>query len=159
MRHHAEMHGVRLVVEQEQADSLECDPDQIQQALLALLVNAIEAMTPAGGSGHTGGTVTITTVRSSVRNELHLSVADTGAGMTDDVKARIFEPFFTTKSEGKGVGLGLSVVYGIIEAHHGSIDVHSAPGKGTTFILTLPLMQPAPRGGGPARRAPEGIPT
>jgi len=71
-----------------------------------------------------------------------ITVADTGIGMSDEIKAHIFEPFFTTKSEGKGVGLGLPVAYGIIERHHGTIDVESLPGKGTTFIITLPVTQP-----------------
>ena len=65
--------------------------------------------------------------------------------MSDDVKAHIFEPFFTTKSEGKGVGLGLAIAYGIIERHHGTIDVESGRGKGTTFTPDPP--------GGPAGRA------
>jgi signal transduction histidine kinase len=62
--------------------------------------------------------------------------------MTDEVKAHIFEPFFTTKSEGKGVGLGLAIAYGIIDRHRGTIEVESAPGQGTIFTMTLPAQQP-----------------
>ena len=63
--------------------------------------------------------------------------------MEKGVLDHIFEPFFTTKSEGKGVGLGLAIAYGIIERHHGSVEVQSALGKGTTFTVTLPVVQPA----------------
>jgi two-component system NtrC family sensor kinase len=65
-------------------------------------------------------------------------ISDTGQGMSEETKEHIFEPFFTTKSDGKGVGLGLSVVYGIIEHHKGSIDVESEIGKGTTFHIIIP---------------------
>jgi two-component system, NtrC family, sensor kinase len=142
MHHHAEMHGVALKAQPLEEAIVECDASQIQQALMALMVNGIEAMAPAGEKSR-GGEMTVTVVRSSVDGDVILKVSDTGVGMSEDVKAHIFEPFFTTKSEGKGVGLGLSVVYGIIQSHHGSIDVISAAGKGTTFIMTLPVKQPA----------------
>ncbi len=144
MRHHAEMHGVILKAEPVEDAVVECDASQIQQALMALMVNGIEAMAPGGTRGR-GGAMTLASIRSSVDGDVILKVSDTGVGMSEEVKAHIFEPFFTTKSEGKGVGLGLSVVYGIIQSHHGSIDVISAAGKGTTFIITLPAKQPAGR--------------
>jgi two-component system NtrC family sensor kinase len=144
MRHHAEMHGVTLRAEPVENAMVECDASQIQQALMALMVNGIEAMAPAGERSR-GGEMTVAAVQSSVDGDVILKVSDTGVGMSEEVKAHIFEPFFTTKSEGKGVGLGLSVVYGIIQSHHGSIDVISAAGKGTTFIMTLPAKQPAAR--------------
>jgi two-component system NtrC family sensor kinase len=68
--------------------------------------------------------------------------------MSEETKAHIFEPFYTTKSDSKGVGLGLSVAYGILERHHATVDVESAPGKGTVFTLTFPAKQPGP---GPQR--------
>ena len=74
-----------------------------------------------------------------------LTVADNGEGILPENLAKIFDPFFTTKSEGKGVGLGLAVSYGIIQAHGGDIEVKSQPGEGTTFTVSLPLeQQPAP---------------
>ena len=109
-----------------------CDPSQIEQAILALAINAIEAMPE-------GGTLTVRTVPDGERGA-RIEVADTGVGMEEDVKRQIFEPFFTTKGdgEGKGLGLGLAVVYGIVQRHGGAIDVESAPGAGTRFVLTLP---------------------
>jgi two-component system, NtrC family, sensor kinase len=68
-----------------------------------------------------------------------VEVSDTGMGMSIDVKKRIFEPFFTTKPEGTGTGLGLSVSFGIVQTHGGTLTAHSAPGAGATFRLTLPV--------------------
>jgi two-component system NtrC family sensor kinase len=109
-----------------------CDPSQVEQAILALAINGIEAM-PGGG------TLTIRTSPHGPRG-VKVEVADGGVGMDDEVKRQIFEPFFTTKGdgEGKGLGLGLAVVYGIVQRHGGAIDVESAPGAGTRFVLTLP---------------------
>ena len=141
MTHHAKMHGVELRTSNIEDDTLECDPNQLQQALLALIVNAVETM-----SGNTekaaSGKVEIIAEHASTADNLVLRVTDNGVGMSEEVKAHIFEPFFTTKSEGKGVGLGLSIVYGIIERHHGHIEVESELGKGTTFRITLPRKQP-----------------
>ncbi len=139
--HFAVMNNIRLQVTCGDQDELECDPDQIQQVLIALMVNAIEAMSPVPGSDG-GGMLTVEAHTSPDGRALVVRVTDTGSGMTDEVKAHIFEPFFTTKSEGKGVGLGLAVAYGIIERHHGQIEVESVVGRGTTFTLTLPTKQP-----------------
>ena len=117
--------------------SVKGDRTQLHQTLLNLCVNARDAM-PSGGS------LTIATER--VRREganqglyARLMVADTGSGMDEETKRRIFEPFFTTKEPGRGTGLGLSVVYGIVQSHRGIIDVDSAPGKGTKFLLDFPI--------------------
>ena len=68
-----------------------------------------------------------------------LCISDTGEGIRPENLTKIFDPFFTTKPEGKGVGLGLAVVYGIVQAHGGEVDVSSTPGEGTTFLVTLPV--------------------
>jgi signal transduction histidine kinase len=89
-----------------------------------------------------GGTGTLTICTRAAGGNLLITVTDTGCGIKPEHLSRIFDPFFTTKPVGKGTGLGLSVTYGIVAQHHGSITVESAAGRGTSFIITLPL---APR--------------
>jgi signal transduction histidine kinase len=111
---------------------VKCDFKQIQQVLLNLMYNASEAMP-------NGGTLTVTANRDKeAKAFLEVAISDTGCGISEKDMENIFEPFFTTKEEGKGVGLGLSVVYGIIAKHHGTIAVESEPGKGSTFTIRLP---------------------
>ena len=142
--HHVELRGVTVERELTLADDrLVCDPEQVEQALLALLVNAVEAMGE-------GGRLTVRTA-AEPGDAVRLSVSDTGVGMTPEVRARIFDPFFSTKHETKGVGLGLAVVYGIVQRHEGRIEVESQPGRGTTFIITLPRQPSAPLAVGPGR--------
>jgi two-component system, NtrC family, sensor kinase len=117
-----------------------CDASQIQQVALNLILNAAEA-TQNKTVDKQLGRVTITT--DSADGEVHLNVTDNGEGIPPDNLARIFDPFFTTKSDGKGVGLGLAVSYGIIQAHGGDIEVKSVVGQGSTFAVSLPLEQPA----------------
>jgi len=111
--------------------SIYCDAGQIQQVLLALLMNAVEAMPQ-------GGRLKVQTAYHSQRREAQIMVSDDGMGIPEDVLPHIFEPFFTTKAEGKGVGLGLAIALGIVQQHGGNIDVSSTPQKGTTFTITLP---------------------
>jgi len=123
-----------VVLKQEWGQNLPpllCDKSQIQQVVLNLLMNAAEAM-----SGKGGGSLE---VRTGVSGDgVFLRVADTGEGIPPENLRRIFDPFFTTKPEGKGVGLGLAVSYGIVQAHGGDIEVKSKVGEGTTFTVTLP---------------------
>ena len=143
MNHHAKMHNVVVKTSRAGDDLLECDPDQIQQVLIVLMVNAIEAM---GGSAsrEEGGTLSLDLRREEERGTIRIAVADTGVGMSEEIKAHIFEPFYSTKSDAKGVGLGLSVAYGILERHHAAVDVESVVGKGTVFTLTFPVTQQEP---------------
>jgi two-component system NtrC family sensor kinase len=132
VRHQLELQGIEL--EKRLVDpppALSCDPGQIQQVLLALLVNAAEAM-PRGGR------LTVTTEFDAARDAARLRVRDTGSGIQPDVLPRIFEPFFTTKENAQRTGLGLAVAASIVEQHGGAIEVHSAPGAGTEFIVLLP---------------------
>ena len=108
-----------------------CDAGQIQQVILALLMNALEAMPH-------GGRLKLETVYDPQRREARIIVSDDGMGIPEDVLPHIFEPFFTTKVEGKGVGLGLAIAFGIIQQHEGNIEVTSTQQKGTTFTVTLP---------------------
>jgi two-component system, NtrC family, sensor kinase len=113
----------------------QCLPSQLNQVFMNLLVNAAHAM-----EGLPRGTITVRT--GTVEDKVWIEISDTGCGIPSDVINRIFDPFFTTKPIGKGTGLGLSLSYGIIQKHHGKLDVNSAPGKGTTFRITLPINQP-----------------
>ena len=106
---------------------------QIQQVFLNIIVNAENAMAEA----HNGGTLTINTER--INHSIRVSFTDDGPGITRENMGRIFNPFFTTKEVGKGTGLGLSICHGIVTEHEGRIYAKSKPGKGTTFIVELPI--------------------
>jgi two-component system NtrC family sensor kinase len=141
VNHHANIQGVEVAASCPESLQVECDAGQIQQLLIALMMNAIEAMAPTAARPG-GGSLAIDAFPGAQGDTVILTVRDTGQGMTEEIKARIFEPFFTTKSEGKGVGLGLAIVYGIVERHHGAIEVESQSGRGTVFTVTLPVKQP-----------------
>jgi len=133
--HHLKMN--RIALERElgsQTVLLYCDPEQIEQALLALEINAVEAMPE-------GGTLKIQVVVSDDSRDVILRIRDEGVGISKENLEHIFEPFFSTKESGKATGLGLAVVFGIIERHRGTIRVESELGVGTTFIITLPLQK------------------
>ncbi|MBC2711946.1 MAG: PAS domain-containing protein [Desulfosarcina sp.] len=108
--------------------------DQLQQVFMNMISNAAEAMESKGG-----GVLTVKTSCGDTADSISIIFTDTGVGITPDHLDKLFEPFYTTKKKGKGVGLGLSVVYGIINAHNGSITVDSLPGNGATFTIQLPL--------------------
>jgi two-component system sensor kinase FixL len=124
-------------VEETPLPAITFDPQQVHQVLINLLKNAIEAMP-------TGGEITIT---SRVKgNNLEISVADTGVGMPPEVAGNIFQPYFTTKE--KGTGLGLAICQNIIAEHGGCLLADSAPDRGATFTIQLPLRETAPAGAG-----------
>ena len=106
--------------------------DQIKQVIMNLLSNAVESMGKASRKW-----LTIKTFQKEKGKTVGIEVIDTGSGIPQEIISKIFEPFYTTKKKGKGVGLGLSVVYGIIQEHGGQIYVNSTPGKETSFSITL----------------------
>ena len=131
------------------------DPGQLESALLNIAINARDAM-PDGGTLRFRGrrctalpaevAATSSATRRAGSGFVAISIADTGTGMSDEVKERAFEPFFTTKEAGRGTGLGLSTVYGFVKQSSGAVTIDSAPGSGTTVTLYLP----AARRGAPA---------
>jgi PAS domain S-box-containing protein len=147
---------------------VKADPSQVEQVVMNLVVNARDAMPD-------GGRLTIATAvarldpatnlplgervgpggRAAGRPYAVLSVSDTGCGMSDDVKSHLFEPFFTTKEQGKGTGLGLAMVYGIVQQSGGHIGVVSSPGEGSAFNIYLPLTEE----GGESAATPAGCVT
>ncbi|WP_445534765.1 ATP-binding protein [Xanthomonas campestris] len=113
---------------------VECLPSELNQVYMNLLLNAGQAIVERG-------TITVTTGRDEAEN-VWIQFQDSGAGIAPDLLQRIFDPFFTTKPVGSGTGLGLSISYGIINKHHGRIDVESVPGQGASFRIVLPVRQP-----------------
>jgi PAS domain S-box-containing protein len=137
--------NIRLVTTLDRTlPAMRVDAAALQQVLMNLLVNAREAMTD-------GGEIRIATERAAPERPdwLRLSIADTGPGIAFEALSRVFDPFYTTKRS--GTGLGLSVSYGIVQEHEGTMDLQSRPGDGTTFVLTFP---PAPASRAPGDEAP-----
>jgi two-component system NtrC family sensor kinase len=131
--HQLELNGVELHLDlPSNLPMIQCDPGQIEQVLLALIMNAIDAM-PRGGN------LWVRTRVEDETDELAIEVRDDGSGIPPEILPRIFEPFLTTKETGKSVGLGLAVSRNIIEHHRGRVEVQSEVGKGTTFTVTLPM--------------------
>ena len=122
------------------------DPSRLEEVFLNLFINAADAMKEKGGR------LRITT--SSIVDRVKVIITDTGKGIDQAHLPHIFEPFFTTKDPGQGTGLGLSIAYGVIKRHNGFIDAESAPGKGTTFIISLPSCAAGDSGNGTNRDFP-----
>ncbi|MFZ1080948.1 MAG: ATP-binding protein [Candidatus Kryptoniota bacterium] len=130
--HHLQIHNVKCEIKfPDSPVEIICDPQQIEQALIALEINAIEAM-PEGGD------LKIVLEYVDPGKGVRIKISDTGLGIAVEDIEHIFEPFFTTKKDGKGTGLGLAVVHGIMERHNGKIEVESKVNLGTTFTITLP---------------------
>jgi two-component system NtrC family sensor kinase len=130
------LHSVRVEEELDpNLPDLMGSEDRLQQVFMNLISNAVEAME----SGGSGGVLRVKTGYLPRQDRVAISFSDTGIGIPPENLPKLFEPFFSTKKKGKGVGLGLSVAYGIIQEHGGSIQVQSEVGKGTTFTIELPL--------------------
>lgn len=112
---------------------IQCYPNEINQAFMNLFRNAIQAMEQQG---------TISVVTHADETQIYVKISDTGEGIPPEDLPRVFDPGFPTRGGGVGKGLGLSIVYNIIQKHHGDIEVSSEVGKGTTFTMTLPIKQP-----------------
>jgi two-component system NtrC family sensor kinase len=132
--------GGRITVHRQFAalPDVECLPGQINQVFMNLLANAADAI-----GGRPGNIWIETDVQD---HSVTITICDDGPGIPPEVCARVFEPFFTTKPIGEGTGLGLSVSYGIVARHHGTLGVDSRPGAGATFTITLPVKQPGKGG-------------
>ncbi|TAN66744.1 MAG: HAMP domain-containing sensor histidine kinase [Methylobacter sp.] len=130
MLHHHYKGRINIEKDYTLNEMVECYAGELNQVFMNILVNAIQAI-PDKGS------IFITTAK--VTDQAVISIADTGIGMSDEVRKKIFDPFFTTKEVGEGTGLGLSISYGIIEKHQGTLTVESELNRGTRFIIAIPL--------------------
>jgi len=122
--------GIRIDIFDMEKLRLYLDRGLISQALINMLLNAVQAMPE-------GGRISINIDRGRDPDAIRISIRDSGMGMDEDARARLFEPFFSTKD--RGTGLGMSITLAIVKAHRGTIEVDSVPGKGTEFIISLPL--------------------
>lgn len=124
--------NIHLVKDLGNLPEIYCFAGQLNQVFMNILTNAAQATAEKG-------MITVKSFVDKPTNTVKISIADTGKGMTEEVRSKIFQPFFTTKAVGEGTGLGLSISYGIIKKHDGQIDVESIVGKGTIFTITLPI--------------------
>jgi len=123
--------GIEIALDIEETSPIKGDATELREALINIFINAIDAM-PDGGKLN---------IRNAQDNDfVVISISDTGVGMTAEVRRRLFDPFFTTKGQ-NGLGIGLSVVYGVVKRHGGEIDVSSKPKKGSTFTIRIPVTE------------------
>jgi two-component system, NtrC family, sensor kinase len=130
------MHNIQIITQLDSdLPSVVIDPSQVQRVFINMIVNAAEAM-------NGNGKLSITTKSDPERGCIEIIISDTGTGISEENLEKIFDPFFTTKETGHGVGLGLAISYGIIKEHGGTVSIESEVGKGTTFIVRLPIITP-----------------
>ena len=125
-------HRIKVEKNYQVKQKIECNPGQINQVFLNILSNAAQAIQDEG-------TISIATLND--QTNIYIKIRDSGSGISNKILDKIFDPFFTTKDVGKGTGLGLSISYSIIKNHNGRIEVDTSAGKGTTFIIVLPMTQ------------------
>jgi len=136
--HHLVLNKVQLLRDyQDDLPPVLGDVSRLEQVFLNILLNAVDEMGARGG-----GRILLSTQHDTGSDMLLTRITDTGPGIPSESLPHIFEPFFTTKSEGRGVGLGLSVVYGIVKEHNGQVEVESTGSSGTTFLVKLPVYRP-----------------
>jgi two-component system, NtrC family, sensor kinase len=123
---------IEMVMEIPEHLVLPMDSQRMQEVFINLIINAAQSIQDKGR-------ITLTASKDDNANEVVIEVRDTGQGIPAEIQGQLFDPFYTTKEEGHGTGLGLSVVYGIIQKHQGNITVQSQPGKGASFYIRLPL--------------------
>lgn len=141
--HKLELKNIELHLDlAEDLPSVRCDAGQIEQVILALVMNAIDAMSH-------GGNLTLRSSKPAQSSDVQIEVRDDGMGMPREVLANMFQPFFTTKEHGRGLGLGLAISRNIVDRHQGKIQVSSEPGHGTCFTITLPLQSNPVQAGHP----------
>ena len=128
---------ITLVKEYGNIPMIECYPGKLNQVFLNIVSNAIHAINKQNGDKPTG---LLTIKTSTMDGKVSVSIQDNGTGMDENTKKKIFEPFFTTKAVGEGTGLGMSIVYNIIKKHNAQIHINSTVGKGTEFIIDLPIL-------------------
>lgn len=127
--------GIEVIKDYGTLPLVRCSPSQLNQVFTNIISNALDAMF----DGDSATKQLVITTRTISSDHVQISLRDTGTGISPDVKHKIFDPFFTTKPVGKGTGLGLGICFKIVEQHQGKIDVVTAVGKGTEFIITLPI--------------------
>lgn len=126
--------NIKIIKDYHSLPIIECYPGKLNQVFMNIISNAVQSIEGEG-------CVTISTTFEKENSQIKISIKDTGKGMSEETMTKIFEPFYTTKPVGDGTGLGLFISFGIIESHHGHIEVKSEIGMGSEFIISLPLRQ------------------
>lgn len=128
--------GIELIKDYDPLPLVTCSPAQINQVFTNIIANAIDVLLETDTAPKQ---LVITTRELTTANQVQVSIRDNGSGMSSEVKAKIFDPFFTTKPVGQGTGLGLGICFKIVQQHQGTIEVNTEVGKGTEFLITLPI--------------------